>query len=203
MSTKYKQINWFKVQQYMKLTFPDSRGIMRNPEGRSGASSAKEASIGANISSAHVPIAFSSIPLQSYQNNIKWIIRKKVIINILETITTLGTESFFILIEVRVQTIVNRTSKLSIQKAWGYSTFPPSLYILERRNWAPFIISINKWLYGHQWCFYFRYKESKEITSYQQDQENTPKSKFAFCILAPHQTKQGSQVSNIYKWVKA
>jgi hypothetical protein len=60
----------------MKLTFPDSRGMMRNPEGRSGASSANEASIGANISSAQVPIAFSSIPLQSYQNNMKWIIRK-------------------------------------------------------------------------------------------------------------------------------
>jgi hypothetical protein len=41
---------------------------MRNPEGRRGASSAKEASIGANISSAQVPTAFSSIPLQSYQN---------------------------------------------------------------------------------------------------------------------------------------
>lgn len=41
---------------------------MRKPEGRRGASSAKDASIGANISSAGVPIAFSSIPLQSYQS---------------------------------------------------------------------------------------------------------------------------------------
>jgi hypothetical protein len=60
----------------MKLTFADSREMMRNPEGRSGASSANEASIGANISSAQVPIAFTSIPLQSYQNHMKWIIRK-------------------------------------------------------------------------------------------------------------------------------
>jgi hypothetical protein len=42
---------------------------MRNPEGRRGASSAKDASIGANISSAQVLTAFSSIPLQSYHNN--------------------------------------------------------------------------------------------------------------------------------------
>lgn len=46
---------------------PESRGMMRNPEGKRGTSSVKEASIGANMSSAHVPIAFSSIPLHSYQ----------------------------------------------------------------------------------------------------------------------------------------
>jgi len=59
----------------MRKTFPDSRGMMRNPEGRRGASSAKEASIGADISSAQVPTAFSSIPLQSCQTNNKLIIR--------------------------------------------------------------------------------------------------------------------------------
>jgi hypothetical protein len=41
--------------------------MMRKPEGRRGASSAKEASIGAKISSAQVPTAFSSIPLHSYK----------------------------------------------------------------------------------------------------------------------------------------
>jgi len=40
---------------------------MRKPEGRRGASSVKEASIGAKISSAEVPIAFSSTPLQSWE----------------------------------------------------------------------------------------------------------------------------------------
>lgn len=44
---------------------------MRKPEGRRGASSAKDASIGANISSAQVPMAFSSIPLQSCQNGVR------------------------------------------------------------------------------------------------------------------------------------
>lgn len=39
--------------------------MIRKPEGRRGASSAKEASIGAKTSSAHVPTAFSSTPLQS------------------------------------------------------------------------------------------------------------------------------------------
>ena len=43
---------------------------MRKPEGKRGASSAKVASMGANISSAHVPTAFSSIPQQSCQKSI-------------------------------------------------------------------------------------------------------------------------------------
>lgn len=47
------------------MTLLESRGIMRKPDGKRGASSAKEASIGANMSSAQVPTAFSSIPLQS------------------------------------------------------------------------------------------------------------------------------------------
>lgn len=56
------------MHQYrIQPTFPESRGMIRKPDGRSGASSAKEASIGANISSAQVPTAFSSIPLQSYK----------------------------------------------------------------------------------------------------------------------------------------
>lgn len=42
-------------------------GIIRNPEGKSGASSVKEASIGAKISSAEVPIEFSSTPLHSWR----------------------------------------------------------------------------------------------------------------------------------------
>lgn len=47
------------------FTTPVSRGMMRKPEGRRGASSAKDASMGAKTSSAQVPIAFSSTPLQS------------------------------------------------------------------------------------------------------------------------------------------
>nr|GMC86756.1 hypothetical protein Iba_chr04dCG13820 [Ipomoea batatas] len=39
--------------------------MIRKPEGRSGASSANEASMGAKMSSAQVPTAFSSTPLQS------------------------------------------------------------------------------------------------------------------------------------------
>ena len=38
---------------------------MRNPEGKMGASSEKDASIGAKTSSALVPTACSSTPLQS------------------------------------------------------------------------------------------------------------------------------------------
>uniref|UniRef100_A0A7C9ECG9 Uncharacterized protein n=1 Tax=Opuntia streptacantha TaxID=393608 RepID=A0A7C9ECG9_OPUST len=58
-----------KVRFGLEASFTESRGIMRNPEGRRGASSAKEASIGANISSAQVPTAFSSIPLHSCSRN--------------------------------------------------------------------------------------------------------------------------------------
>lgn len=47
------------------LTIPDSIGIMRKPEGIIGASSENDASKGANISSAHVPTALSSTPLQN------------------------------------------------------------------------------------------------------------------------------------------
>lgn len=50
------------------LTFPESKGIIRNPEGKRGASSAKDASIGAKISSAQEPTAFSSIPLHNYRD---------------------------------------------------------------------------------------------------------------------------------------
>jgi hypothetical protein len=46
------------------LTIPESKGIMRKPEGIIGASSEKEASMGAKMSSAEVPTAFSSTPLQ-------------------------------------------------------------------------------------------------------------------------------------------
>lgn len=42
---------------------------MRKPDGRSGASSAKDASMGAKTSSAQVPTAFSSTPLQSYKKS--------------------------------------------------------------------------------------------------------------------------------------
>ena len=42
---------------------------MRKPNGRRGASLTKDASMGANISSAQVPTALMSIPLQSYQNS--------------------------------------------------------------------------------------------------------------------------------------
>lgn len=47
------------------FTIPESRGMMRKPDGRIGASSEKEASIGAKMSSAEVPTVFSSTPLQS------------------------------------------------------------------------------------------------------------------------------------------
>jgi len=40
--------------------------MMRKPEGMIGASSEKDASIGANISSAHDSTAFSSTPLHIY-----------------------------------------------------------------------------------------------------------------------------------------
>lgn len=53
----------------VRLTTLESRGIIRKPEGRSGASSEKEASIGAKMSSEHVPTAFSSTPLQSWKRN--------------------------------------------------------------------------------------------------------------------------------------
>jgi hypothetical protein len=46
------------------LTIPESKGIMQKPEGIIGASSEKEASMGAKMSSAEVPTAFSSTPLQ-------------------------------------------------------------------------------------------------------------------------------------------
>jgi len=49
------------------LTFEDSIGMMRNPDGRRGASSEKDASIGAKTSSAQAPTAFSSTPLQSWK----------------------------------------------------------------------------------------------------------------------------------------
>jgi hypothetical protein len=42
-----------------------SSGITRNPEGKSGASSAKDSSIGAKTSCADALVAFSSTPLQS------------------------------------------------------------------------------------------------------------------------------------------
>lgn len=48
-----------------RLTVPESRGMMRKPEGKMGASSEKDASIGAKTSSALVPTACSSTPLQS------------------------------------------------------------------------------------------------------------------------------------------
>lgn len=50
-------------------TLPESSGMMRKPEGRRGASSTNEASIGANMSSAQVPTAFSSIPLHNCQDS--------------------------------------------------------------------------------------------------------------------------------------
>ena len=49
---------------------PESRGMMRKPDGRIGASSEKEASIGAKMSSAEVPTVFSSTPLQSWEQSI-------------------------------------------------------------------------------------------------------------------------------------
>lgn len=54
-----------KLNMIYTLTLLESSGIIRKPEGKRGASSANEASIGANMSSAQVPIAFSSIPLHS------------------------------------------------------------------------------------------------------------------------------------------
>lgn len=45
--------------------------MIRKPEGKSGASSAKEGSMGANMSSAHVPTALSSIPPHSCQMKYK------------------------------------------------------------------------------------------------------------------------------------
>lgn len=48
---------------------PESRGIMRKPEGKIGASSEKDASIGANMSSAQVPTERSSTPLQSWDQS--------------------------------------------------------------------------------------------------------------------------------------
>ena len=63
---------------YKPITIADPRKMMQNPKGKKGAALANEELIGANISSAHVLTIFSSIPLQSYQNNNKWIIRKKV-----------------------------------------------------------------------------------------------------------------------------
>jgi len=53
------------MSQQRRLAVPDSRGMMRKPEGKMGASSEKDASIGAKISSALVPTACSSTPLQS------------------------------------------------------------------------------------------------------------------------------------------
>lgn len=47
------------------LTVFVSSGITRKPEGSSGASSAKDSSIGAKTSCAQAPEAFSSTPLQS------------------------------------------------------------------------------------------------------------------------------------------
>lgn len=61
------------------LTVLESRGIMRKPEGRRGASSAKEESIGANISSAHVPTEFSSTPPQSWKVKLTMKDKKKLI----------------------------------------------------------------------------------------------------------------------------
>lgn len=53
------------VQRGQNHTAFESRGMMRKPEGRRGASSEKEASIGANTSSAQVPTALSSTPLHT------------------------------------------------------------------------------------------------------------------------------------------
>lgn len=50
----------------LEASFPESKGIIRNPEGRRGASSANDASIGAKISSAQEPTAFSSSHLSSH-----------------------------------------------------------------------------------------------------------------------------------------
>lgn len=67
--TSFKSLQNLKWKRLFVLTFVESRGMIRKPEGSRGASSAKEASIGANISSAHVPTAFSSMPLQSYSQD--------------------------------------------------------------------------------------------------------------------------------------
>lgn len=55
-------------------------GIIRKPDGSSGASSVKEASIGAKISSAEVPMAFSSTPLHSWNQKSKYDIQSQKVI---------------------------------------------------------------------------------------------------------------------------
>ncbi|GMP34957.1 hypothetical protein CsSME_00007608 [Camellia sinensis var. sinensis] len=60
-----------RVRFGLEASFPESRGMMRKPEGKRGASSANEASIGANMSSAQVPTAFSSMPLHSCHRSIQ------------------------------------------------------------------------------------------------------------------------------------
>ncbi|KAF5772717.1 hypothetical protein HanXRQr2_Chr13g0580501 [Helianthus annuus] len=49
----------------MNSTDLGSNGIIRNPDGMSGASSGNISSIGAKISSEQAPTAFSSIPLHN------------------------------------------------------------------------------------------------------------------------------------------
>lgn len=49
------------------LTISESREIIRKPDGNSGASSAQDASTGANISSEQVPGEFLFNPLQNCQ----------------------------------------------------------------------------------------------------------------------------------------
>ena len=52
-------------------------GMMRKPEGRRGESSLKDASIGAKMSSEHVPTVFSSTPLYICQSGRQHIFTKK------------------------------------------------------------------------------------------------------------------------------